>query len=84
MILICDAIIVGYGPVGAVLANILGKHRLSVAVVERMSGIFDKPRACVAHFGNGATVVRPDKYVYGIARNSDQLRAMISSNGQAR
>jgi 3-(3-hydroxy-phenyl)propionate hydroxylase len=43
--LIYDAIIVGYGPVGAVLANILGKRGLSVAVVERMSGIFDKPRA---------------------------------------
>ena len=43
--MIYDAIIVGYGPVGAVLANILGKHQLSVAVVERMSGIFDKPRA---------------------------------------
>jgi 3-(3-hydroxy-phenyl)propionate hydroxylase len=43
--LIYDAIIVGYGPVGAVLANVLGKHGLSVAVIERMSGIFDKPRA---------------------------------------
>jgi 3-(3-hydroxy-phenyl)propionate hydroxylase len=43
--LIYDAIIVGYGPVGAVLANILGKHGLSVAVIERMSGIFDRPRA---------------------------------------
>jgi 3-(3-hydroxy-phenyl)propionate hydroxylase len=43
--LIYDAIIVGYGPVGAVLANILGKHGLSVAVIERMSVIFDKPRA---------------------------------------
>ena len=43
--MIYDAIIVGYGPVGAVLANILGKRGLSVAVVERMSGIFDKPRA---------------------------------------
>src|ERR1700676_3576370 len=45
MSLIYDVIIVGYGPVGAVLANILGKRGLSVAVVERMSGIFDKPRA---------------------------------------
>ena len=37
----------------------------------------------IAQFGNGVAVVRPDKYVYGIARNSDQLRAMISSIGRA-
>jgi 3-(3-hydroxy-phenyl)propionate hydroxylase len=43
--LLYDVIIVGYGPVGAVLANILGNYGLSVAVVERMAGIFDKPRA---------------------------------------
>lgn len=40
-----DVIIVGYGPVGAVLANILGNQGLSVVVIERMAGIFDKPRA---------------------------------------
>jgi 3-(3-hydroxy-phenyl)propionate hydroxylase len=37
----------------------------------------------IAQFGSGAVVVRPDKYVYGIAENSDQLRAMISAISQA-
>lgn len=41
----CDIIIVGYGPVGAVLANLLGQHGLEVAVFERMADIYDKPRA---------------------------------------
>jgi 3-(3-hydroxy-phenyl)propionate hydroxylase len=40
-----DVAIVGFGPVGAVLANILGKAGLRVAVIERMAGIYDKPRA---------------------------------------
>lgn len=40
-----DVIILGYGPVGAVLANALGQDGLSVAVVDRMLGIYDKPRA---------------------------------------
>ncbi len=42
---IFDVIIVGYGPVGAMLANLLGHDGLTVAVVERMTGIYDKPRA---------------------------------------
>ncbi len=40
-----DVIILGYGPVGAVLANVLGQDGLSVAVVDQMLGIYDKPRA---------------------------------------
>ncbi len=40
-----DVTILGYGPVGAVLANLLGRDGLSVAVVDRMHGIYDKPRA---------------------------------------
>jgi 3-(3-hydroxy-phenyl)propionate hydroxylase len=40
-----DILIVGYGPVGAVLANLLGRDGLSVAVIDRMPDIFDKPRA---------------------------------------
>lgn len=40
-----DVIIVGYGPVGAVLANRLGHDGLRVLVVEQMAGIYDKPRA---------------------------------------
>jgi 3-(3-hydroxy-phenyl)propionate hydroxylase len=40
-----DAVIIGYGPVGAVLANILGKAGFSIALVDRMAGIYDRPRA---------------------------------------
>jgi 3-(3-hydroxy-phenyl)propionate hydroxylase len=40
-----DAVIIGYGPVGAVLANILGQAGLKVAILDRMAGIYDKPRA---------------------------------------
>jgi 3-(3-hydroxy-phenyl)propionate hydroxylase len=40
-----DAAIVGFGPVGAVLANILGKAGLRTLVLERMPDIYDKPRA---------------------------------------
>jgi 3-(3-hydroxy-phenyl)propionate hydroxylase len=40
-----DVAIVGYGPVGAVFANLLAKRGLDVAVIERSADIYDKPRA---------------------------------------
>ena len=40
-----DVAIVGYGPVGAVFANLLANYGLKIAVVERAAGIYDKPRA---------------------------------------
>jgi 3-(3-hydroxy-phenyl)propionate hydroxylase len=45
---ILDAIIVGYGPVGAVLANLLGRAGFTVAVFEATSSVYHLPRA--AHF----------------------------------
>lgn len=40
-----DVAILGFGPVGAVLACLLARAGLSVAIVEQHPGIFDKPRA---------------------------------------
>jgi 3-(3-hydroxy-phenyl)propionate hydroxylase len=40
-----DVLIVGYGPVGATLANLLGQHGLSVAVADMYREVYDKPRA---------------------------------------
>ena len=40
-----DAIIAGYGPTGATLANLLGSMGWRVAIIERESGIYGKPRA---------------------------------------
>jgi 3-(3-hydroxy-phenyl)propionate hydroxylase len=40
-----DALIVGFGPVGATLANLLARCGLSVGVVEAEAHIYDKPRA---------------------------------------
>ena len=44
----CDIAIIGYGPVGATAAALLGGQGLKVAVVERMAGVYDKPRAITA------------------------------------
>jgi 3-(3-hydroxy-phenyl)propionate hydroxylase len=43
-----DAVIAGFGPTGATLANLLGSMGMRVAVVEREKGIYDKPRAITA------------------------------------
>jgi 3-(3-hydroxy-phenyl)propionate hydroxylase len=40
-----DAVIVGYGPVGATLAMLLSRGGLRVAIVEKRPTMFDKPRA---------------------------------------
>jgi 3-(3-hydroxy-phenyl)propionate hydroxylase len=42
---IYDVAIVGYGPVGAIFANLLARYGLKVAIVERAASIYDKPRA---------------------------------------
>jgi 3-(3-hydroxy-phenyl)propionate hydroxylase len=43
-----DVVVVGCGPTGATLANLLGDHGLSVLVLERALEIYDLPRA--VHF----------------------------------
>ncbi len=43
-----DVMVIGFGPVGAVLADWLGQEGLSVAVVERSTEVYPLPRA--AHF----------------------------------
>lgn len=43
-----DVVIVGYGPVGATLANLLGMHGHRVLVLEREASVYHLPRA--VHF----------------------------------
>lgn len=43
-----DVALVGYGPTGATLANLLGRRGHRVAVVEQSAEIYDKPRAITA------------------------------------
>jgi 3-(3-hydroxy-phenyl)propionate hydroxylase len=40
-----DALIVGYGPVGATMAALLVRQGLTVAIAEQAAGVYDKPRA---------------------------------------
>lgn len=41
----CDVLLVGLGPVGAALANLLGKFGVDVQVIDRATEIFKAPRA---------------------------------------
>jgi len=43
-----DVVIVGLGPVGATLANLLAMNDLSVLILEKEAGLYDLPRA--VHF----------------------------------
>jgi 3-(3-hydroxy-phenyl)propionate hydroxylase len=40
-----DVAIVGLGPVGAIFANLLARDGLRIAIVERATDVYDKPRA---------------------------------------
>ncbi len=40
-----DVLIVGLGPVGAALANLLGRYGLRVLAIDKATAIFEKPRA---------------------------------------
>ncbi|MDF8332177.1 bifunctional 3-(3-hydroxy-phenyl)propionate/3-hydroxycinnamic acid hydroxylase MhpA [Novosphingobium cyanobacteriorum] len=40
-----DVCIVGFGPTGATLANLLARSGHSVVIVDRLAGVYDKPRA---------------------------------------
>src|SRR3954466_5465637 len=40
-----DVVIAGFGPVGAVCANLLGQAGIKTLVVERAGAVYDKPRA---------------------------------------
>jgi 3-(3-hydroxy-phenyl)propionate hydroxylase len=40
-----DILLVGLGPVGAALANLLGRYGVRVLVVDKATAIFEKPRA---------------------------------------
>ena len=41
----CDVLLVGLGPVGAALANLLGQFGVQVHVIDRATEIFQAPRA---------------------------------------
>lgn len=40
-----DVAIVGYGPVGAIFANLLTRYGLRIAVIDQAADVYDKPRA---------------------------------------
>lgn len=40
-----DILVVGLGPVGAALANLLGRYGVRVLVIDKATTLFDKPRA---------------------------------------
>ena len=44
---VVDVLLVGLGPVGAALANLLGRQGVRVLAIDRATTIFDKPRAIV-------------------------------------
>jgi 3-(3-hydroxy-phenyl)propionate hydroxylase len=53
----CDVCIIGYGPVGAAVANLLGMNGLRVIVLEREPSAYHLPRA-VALDGEGMRLVQ--------------------------
>ncbi|HLG45298.1 MAG TPA: bifunctional 3-(3-hydroxy-phenyl)propionate/3-hydroxycinnamic acid hydroxylase [Reyranella sp.] len=79
-----DVAILGYGPVGALLANLLGQAGLSVAVYERETAVFPLPRA--VHFdGEVMRIFQSVGLAERIAqetRHSSQGMHFVNAEGQ--
>ncbi|MEN3149766.1 bifunctional 3-(3-hydroxy-phenyl)propionate/3-hydroxycinnamic acid hydroxylase [Neorhizobium sp. IRAMC:178] len=64
-----DVLVVGFGPAGAVAAGMLGARGHSTLVVDRLTGIYDKPRAIaidheiMRHFDNMGIAEQVSPYV---------------------
>ena len=67
-----DVAVIGYGPTGATLANLLGQYGISVVVIEREADIYDLPRA--VHFDD--EIMR----VFQTAGIADQLLEKVRVN----
>ena len=79
-----DVAILGYGPVGALLANLLGQAGLTVAVYERETAVFPLPRA--VHFdGEVMRIFQSAGLAERIAaatRHSSQGMHFVNAEGQ--
>ncbi|HSI01417.1 MAG TPA: FAD-dependent monooxygenase [Reyranella sp.] len=79
-----DVAILGYGPVGALLANLLGQAGLDVAVHERDTAIYALPRA--VHFDGEVMRIFQSAglaaRVAGAARASSQGMHFVNAEGQ--
>ena len=79
-----DVAIVGYGPVGALLANLLGQAGLRVEVFERDREIYDLPRA--VHFDGEVMRIFQSVGLAGriaaATRNSSKGMHFVNAAGQ--
>ena len=79
-----DVAVVGFGPVGALLANLLGRHGLSVLVLERDADVHPLPRA--VHFdGEIMRVFQAAglaEAVEGVARASSKGMHFVNAEGE--
>ena len=79
-----DVAILGYGPVGALLANLLGQAGLTVAVYERETAIFPLPRA--VHFDGEVMRIFQSaglaERIAQVARPSSQGMHFVNAEGR--
>ena len=44
-----DVVIIGFGPTGGTLANLLALHGFSILIVEKEKSFYPLPRACLLY-----------------------------------
>ena len=79
-----DVAIIGFGPVGALLANLLGRYGLRVLVLERDAGIHPLPRAVhfdgeVMRIFQAAGLTDP---IRGVARATSKGMHFVDADGR--
>jgi 3-(3-hydroxy-phenyl)propionate hydroxylase len=89
----CDVAIVGCGPTGAALANLLGRQGVSVVVIDRNGGVLPIPRAvhidgetmrvfqAMGLGGRMLEVMRPGRNMEWVDRHGDTLLVRTGLEG---
>ena len=74
----CNVLIVGFGPTGSVLANLLSKYNITIHILEKENEIYNLPRA--VHFDDEIMRTFKSCLLYTSPSPRDRTRSRMPSS----